>query len=636
MMPQGTPKERFPKGCNPCRGKKQKCDESKPLPCGRCVKTGLSCSWPGPEKPLPVKRRGAGSWKSRAQDGTLMLPDIQPSTSSSVGELDAPRSTLQGIHADSFTQHPSAFGGSFADLGYEEDEAEYQTSSNVRNDFIPRADLPFPEFATITDFANISPPNSLNHHVSSHWASLSIPTPRSPSPVFIFPPSSFLSDNFMTLPNSLRLSDNAHRALGHYQTTFSIYRTTKDPKWSTHKLLLDLGAKSTMIMRFIIAVAINDVCHRQDYEASLEAQEYFEKGAQELIEMIQRDSDEDFVMAMAGFLFLYWYMPKRKSVPRARIQQLSMTVLTYLKRHKLDSRCLESDEQEDASDASSGLTDRDRSILARIIICIFDEDVKCGFQGAGGCLARYLTAHRERTMAVYEVSRTVLKAYWGTSYPDTQTDDDDYNAMELEFLWALTALWQDINQLSQDPPSTPSQAHRRVEQRFKLLEKKYSSVFQKSAAMTQPRAGDRVLINADYDVVLFHSLRVYYFRAIISDSNTAEIPQDIKQALDIMLDIIQRTFASKSSELHDRLQWPLFLAGIETDNGLYRKAIMSSITSRRAREALQKTIDHQTCSGKRLAMSVIKALLCESDVEPVYSFSSGQDSFLDTIVENVF
>lgn len=167
-------------------------------------------------------------------------------------------------------------------------------------------------------------------------------------------------------------------------------------------------------------------------------------------------------------------------MPRERIQQLSKTALTYLKKHKLDSRCLESESSESADEVVSSLTDRDRSVLARLIIWTFDEDVKCGFQGAGGYLARYLTAHRERTMAVYEVSRTALKAHWGTTYPRDQTDDDDYNAMELEFLWALTALWQDINELSQDPSSScpEAQGRSRIEQRFSLLEKVRHSAMQ--------------------------------------------------------------------------------------------------------------------------------------------------------------
>ncbi|KAE8445734.1 hypothetical protein EG329_012913 [Mollisiaceae sp. DMI_Dod_QoI] len=541
----------------------------------------------------------------------------------------------------------SAFGGSWTAVGFDNEEASWPIAGDLEDDFLPSMDSPFAGFTNIRSVENLSSPDNFHHHLSAQYAS-----PESPfrseilsspdsfhhylSTQYTSPRSPFISGHFMPLPNSLTLSTRAHHALGHYQTTFSIYRTTKDPKWSTHKLLLDLGAKSTMIMQFILAVAINDVCHRQQHEGSFEAQEYFEAGARELIETIKKDSEEDFVVAMAGFLFLYWYMPKRKSVPRERIQQLSMTVLTYLKRHKLDSRCLESEVESSAGETSSGLSDRDRPVLARLIIWTFDEDVKCGFQGSGGYLAAYLTAHRERTMAVYEVSRTALNAYWGTEYPEAQTSDDDDNAMELEFLWALTALWQDINELSQSQSLPHSEAHRRIAQRFSLLEKKYSSVFQKSAITTKPR--NRVLINADYDIILFHALRVYYFRTTTVDSNTAEIPPDVQMALKHMLDIIKRTFASKSrasNDLHDRLQWPFFLAGIETDDGIYRDWIVSNITNQRAKEALQKTIDHQSCSGKRLAMSVIKALLCESELVSSYPLSE-ENSFLETIIERDF
>lgn len=143
-----------------------------------------------------------------------------------------------------------------------------------------------------------------------------------------------------------------------------------------------------------------------------------------------------------------------------------------------------------------------------------------------------------------------------------------------------------------------------------------------------------MLINADYDVVLFNALKVYYFRVNDTDSSTVEIPPDVQIALTNVLEIIEKTFASKSSDLHDRLQWPLFLAGIETSNRIYRNWIVNNISSRRAREALQQTIDHQSCSGKRLAMSVIKALLCESDM--FYPASLEQNSFLDEIIEPGF
>jgi hypothetical protein len=277
-----------------------------------------------------------------------------------------------------------------------------------------------------------------------------------------------LPDQHIPLPSSLVLGSEEHNALGHYQSTFSIYRTTKKPKWSTHTLLLDLGNENPMIMHFILAVSINDICHRREHESSQEAQSHFEVGASELITTMKRDSAKDHISLMVAFLLLYLYIPKRKSVPRERIEQLSKTVYEYIKRHRLDSRCLE--RTSGAVVDGENFSDADRTLLARLIIWIYDEDVKCSFQGFGGYLADHLTTHRERTMAVYEMSRTALEAHWGSKYPREEAADDDDNAMELEFLWALTALWQDINQLNQGPEDMDDSIQR-IEQRFRLLER---------------------------------------------------------------------------------------------------------------------------------------------------------------------
>lgn len=283
---------------------------------------------------------------------------------------------------------------------------------------------------------------------------------------------SFIYGSLLTehipLPNSLVLGSEEHSALGHYQSTFSIYRTTKKPKWSTHTLLLDLGNENPMIMHLILAVSINDISLRRENEPPQEAKTHFEVGAREFITTYEKDSATDHISLMVAFLLLYLYIPKRKSVPRERIQQLSKTVLEYVKKHMLDSRCLE--RTTDTVFVGDAFTEAERKLLARLIIWIYDEDVKCSFQGFGGYLAEHLTAHRERTMAVYEVSRTALEAHWGSKYPEEESADDDENAVELEFLWALTSLWQDINQLP-PRPEPGSSLVLQVEQRFKLLAK---------------------------------------------------------------------------------------------------------------------------------------------------------------------
>jgi hypothetical protein len=190
-----------------------------------------------------------------------------------------------------------------------------------------------------------------------------------------------LSDFHIPLANFMVLSSKEHHALGHWQTTFSIYRTTKDPKWSTHKLLLDLGSYNTMIMHLIPAVSINDACHRQENApASQEAQNHFDAGARELIETIE-NPEENYIILMAAFLFLYLYMPKRNPVSRQRLKQRSRIVLNYIKKHRLDTQCLESRLYNDSSEKSASLSSRKQSVLARLIIWTYGKDVKCGFKG---------------------------------------------------------------------------------------------------------------------------------------------------------------------------------------------------------------------------------------------------------------
>jgi hypothetical protein len=123
----------------------------------------------------------------------------------------------------------------------------------------------------------------------------------------------------------------------------------------------------------------------------------------------------------------------------------------------------------------------------------------------------------------------------------------------------------------------------------------------------------RTLINSDYDVILFHALKVYLFRSTISDLQM-ETPEDIKATLKILLNIIERTFLSHRNELHDRLQWPLFLVGIEIGHGFPRICIIERL-SKRPRAVLEKIIELQDRFGswQRLDMGTIRQLLHGGD-----------------------
>lgn len=267
----------------------------------------------------------------------------------------------------------------------------------------------------------------------------------------------------ISLPNSLILNVAEHQALAHYETVFSLYRATKDPQWSTHKVLLRLGSHNAMVMHFVLAVSLNDFSARTQHNASSqEAQSHFEAGAQLLIQANQNNGSVDHIAMMSSFFFLYLYMLNRNSVAPQRLRQLSMTVLDYVKSHDLRAG---------ASGTSSSFTSRDGSLLARLIIWMFHEDLKCGFQRSGGYLAKYLTDNRNETANIYDTSRNALELQWGEEYPDTQVIDDMINSDVLEFLYAMMPLHQDINELCQGDTIGTPEMKSSVEQRLSALEK---------------------------------------------------------------------------------------------------------------------------------------------------------------------
>jgi len=279
-----------------------------------------------------------------------------------------------------------------------------------------------------------------------------------------------LSSYHLPLPNSLELDLDDHRALKHYQSTYSLYRTTKDPNWSTHMVLLRLGSHDDMIMHLLLAVSINDLQIRKgDLSWSQQAHDHFQLGARLLINNMQDNTELKHISLMASFFFIYLYMTKRQSIAPQQLRKLSLAVTNYVKSYNLDSLCTHSLQSPDMpTNSFTGFNDT-RSLLARLIMWTFDEDVKCSFQGAGGYFARHLTDHGSRTKDVYDVSRNVLSVYFGAEYPIDQNIDDQQNSTVLEFLWALIPLWQDINDIPHHTDQSLLNLYARIEQTFALL-----------------------------------------------------------------------------------------------------------------------------------------------------------------------
>lgn len=121
---------------------------------------------------------------------------------------------------------------------------------------------------------------------------------------------------------------------------------------------------------------------------------------------------------------------------------------------------------------------------------------------------------------------------------------------------------------------------------------------------------------------MFNALRIYYFRSTIEDLGI-ETPSNVRASLKTLLSIVQRTFTPKGTKYNDRLQWPLFLAGIETDDGIYREWIMSTMTSGSVLMVLRRTLDAQRASGMRLTMTEIRDMFSANEELPSGEFQTG-------------
>jgi hypothetical protein len=441
-------------GCNTCRTRKVKCDEQHPY-CLECTRLGKECTYRSNDPPSSVSASDTPSSRSRP---------LEPRPAQDV---------FGGLFDQTYTpMYPFMYG---SDLGGYKDPHNFLPQTPfishpcpvpILEEFDPMGDVNF-------DFPSGNIMNTIHSDALDYPMA---PNNQFPNYLAASPqPGRALFDYDTPLPNGLKISYNEHQAIKHYESTFSLYRTTKTPDWSTHKVLFKMGEENKMIMHLLLAVSINDCYLRRGQmqeDLFQNADYHYEKGRLLFVDTVQKNRPEDTLLLMAAFFFLYLYLSKRKDVGPRRLRILSTNVLEFIRSHRLVDRCISTSSLpvQSAAHLKHQEIRKERSVLSRLIIWTYDEDIKCSFQGTGGHLARYLVAQGSRTKEVYETSRNALGFFFAERYPYRESTDDRDNTMTLEFLYALMPLWQAINDLNQDSEPIPEETRRRVEHQFVALE----------------------------------------------------------------------------------------------------------------------------------------------------------------------
>ncbi|KXX77623.1 hypothetical protein MMYC01_206127 [Madurella mycetomatis] len=121
---------------------------------------------------------------------------------------------------------------------------------------------------------------------------------------------------------------------------------------------------------------------------------------------------------------------------------------------------------------------------------------------------------------------------------------------------------------------------------------------------------DRLMLNSDWAVANYLSLCIYHFRCSLAqdeDFFTSPAGDGIVDTVSSLLILNQKSVATADSCQSDRMQWPLFWAGIEMTDPFNQYWILEKLRNEGLREALQCVMLVQA-AGVRAGMARIRGI----------------------------
>jgi Fungal specific transcription factor domain len=118
---------------------------------------------------------------------------------------------------------------------------------------------------------------------------------------------------------------------------------------------------------------------------------------------------------------------------------------------------------------------------------------------------------------------------------------------------------------------------------------------------------NRLLANADLTVAHFYALRIYHF-CCISSVDSAITPT-IQKALSSILSIAQRIFDSGRADLFEWLDWPLFIAGVKTEDSIHREWVLGKLRPGTLRTALEYMLEAKENWGLSISVDMIAKVI---------------------------
>ncbi|KAH9223915.1 hypothetical protein DL95DRAFT_440081 [Leptodontidium sp. 2 PMI_412] len=546
-------------GCWTCRGKKVKCDEVRPS-CSRCVRLSRDCDY------IPRQRKKCGPRRPK------------------IGSRHSPKAPTE--------MDDGSLGGSISSSTSTEGSTERRTSTN--GSLITRR---------LQVLSDLPPPT-------------------------------------ISAACSLVLSSQDHEAIQHFRTSFAIRQHTKNPKYSVLSIIFRLAESNAMVMHMVTAIAGQEISYLESSEKdgvleSSRPAEHYGDAIRILADTFKNNeaiSDMDSILATLWLMMQYEqrfgdghgmglksHLSGLAAVLRTKypalsdllgagrgfpsaslgVESLPSPPSDSLERTPLSTfatRMLVWFSSFDASAATYGLGGQVNSSLTQLLSQVTDEDEDNPIRG-------YFKVHQH--------SNSLFRTVWGESYPQSELLDDLENR-EIFYLFGscgqLRYMVADLARRLYHEKDGAEEQIAAVEGAIRLVGRKHAEILRVATSLVSDEHNQKRLIsNVRYIVPNFHATVLQFLRITRFDKGLDE-----RQRLSLreIMTLAFKSFKQEGDTAMMRITWPLFMAGLETDDLLHREWILDRFRNlgrfgmnyKRAFLLLEAVIDQQERLGERVNM----------------------------------
>ncbi|KAJ5831215.1 hypothetical protein EN45_052110 [Penicillium chrysogenum] len=367
------------------------------------------------------------------------------------------------------------------------------------------------------------------------------------------------------------LGSNDSQAVSFYRAVFAPLKSTREAALSAHFLFLDLAKQNTMALHFLLAVAHNELAIHlgPSNNPPQESWKHFQYGSEIFLAALNplaRSTCPDHVGTMLSFLYMYMFWMRIPPLNAQSLCQLSVSVLTYVKSHRLYELC-----------AGSETSSADTVLLSRILTYLYDRDGFCSFFGCGGAFASYGSEHHEKRHRIWQLSKSIFtysdRHTIASAMPSTQWPSTSHI---LNVYFELISIHHDINCYSQAVEAQVPRLLRKTKRNLARAQEECKSL--SHLVKECKRQGRIPPLMALVALTFFHAIQIYFHRSRDSYFGQLPVPNEIQQTLSELISAAFYTVATGPVQLLERFQWSLLIAGMETHDPVHLEWILANLS----------------------------------------------------------